>query len=143
MSGPKYLMWFSRFGNPHLVKQYHLEDCYELDDMLDDAETEVFDQYGVLNCVEHIGSGVIPDDEYDAGLDRWQAERDAEIGEAYDRLDAARARPVRAIDIRTPGELHTSGWETYRVYADADRAERDLLMLRDALGDDRVRFIHL
>lgn len=136
-------MWFMRYGNPHLVKKYHLEDCYELDDMLDDAETEVFDQYGVLNCVEHIDSGVIPDDEYDAGLDRWQAERDAEIETAYNRLEAARARPVRRIDIRTPDKLHTSGWETYNVYTGAARAERDLLMLRDALGDDRVRLINL
>lgn len=143
MSGPKYLMWFSRFGNPHLVKQYYLEDCYELDDMLDDAETEVYDQYGVLNCVEHIDNGVIPDDEYDAGLDRWRAERDAELEGAYDRLGDARAHPVRRIDIRTPGEVRTSGWEVYNMYSDAARAERDLLMLRDALGDDRVRFINL
>ena len=136
-------MWFSRFGNPHLVKQYYLEDCYELDDMLDDAETEVYDQYGVLNCVEHIDNGVIPDDEYDAGLDRWRAERDAEIEGDHIHLENARAHPIRRIDIRTPDPLRTSGWETYSVYADAARAERDLLMLRDALGDDRVRFINL
>lgn len=135
-------MWFSRFGNPHLVKQYNLEDCYELDDMLDDAETEVFDQYGVLNCVEHIGNGVIPDDEYDAGLDRWCAERDAEFEEAYERAFKRAAFTYR-IDIRAPSELHTSGWEPYSVYANQSRAELDLLMLRDALGDDRVRFINL
>ena len=135
-------MWFSRFGNPHLVKQYSLEDCYELDDMLDDAETEVYDQYGVLNCVEHIGNGVIPDDEYDAGLDRWQAERDAEREEAYERA-VKRAAFTYRIDIRTPSELRADGWEAYSVYANQARAERDLLMLRDALGDDRVRFINL
>lgn len=135
-------MWFSRFGNPHLVKQYSLEDCYELDDMLDDAETEVFDQYGVLNCVEHIGNGVIPDDEYDDGLDRWRHERDLEFEEAYERA-VKRAVFTYRIDIRTPGELHTSGWEVYSVYANQARAERDLLMLRDALGDDRVRLINL
>lgn len=135
-------MWFSRFGNPHLVKQYSLEDCYELDDMLDDAETEVFDQYGVLNCVEHIGNGVIPNDEYDAGLDLWRAERDAEIEEAYERA-VKRAAFTYRIDIHTPSELHTSGWEVYSVYANQARAECDLLTLRDALGDDRVRFINL
>ena len=142
MSGPKYLMWFSRFGNPHLVKQYYLEDCYELDDMLDDAETEVYDQYGVLNCVEHVVHGIIPDDEYDAGLDRWRHERDLEFEDAYERAFKRGAFTYR-IDIRTPSELHTSGWEVYSVYANQSRAERDLLMLRDALGDDRVRFINL
>ena len=142
MSGPKYLMWFSRFGNPHLVKQYHLEDCYELDDMLDDAETEVFDQYGVLNCVEHIGNGVIPDDEYEAGLDRWRAEIDAEVQEIYERA-VKRVAFICRIEVRPPGELHTSGWEVYSHYLSQAGAERDLLMLRDALGDDRVRFINL
>ena len=135
-------MWFSRFGNPHLVKQYSLEDCYELDDMLDDAETEVYDQYGVLNCVEHVVHGIIPDDEYDAGLDRWRHERDLEFEDAYERA-VKRAAFTYRIDIRTPSELRTSGWEVYSVYANQARAERDLLMLRDALGDDRVRFINL
>jgi len=135
-------MWFSRFGNPHLVKQYSLEDCYELDDMLDDAETEVYDQYGVLNCVEHVVHGIIPDDEYDAGLDRWRHERDLEFEDAYER-GVKRAGFTYRIDIRTPSELHTSGWEVYSVYSSQATAEHDLLMLRDALGDDRVRFINL
>lgn len=135
-------MWFFRFGNPHLVKQYYLEDCYELDDMLDDAETEVFDQYGVLNCVEHVIHGIIPDDQWEAGIALWRTERDAELEEVYERAFKRGAFTYR-IDIRTPSELHTSGWEVYSVYANQSRAERDLLMLRDALGDDRVRFINL
>lgn len=135
-------MWFSRFGNPHLVKQYYLEDCYELDDMLDDAETEVFDQYGVLNCVEHVVHGIIPDDQWEAGIALWRTERDDELEEVYERAFKRGAFTYR-IDIRTPDELHTSGWEVYSVYANQSRAERDLLMLRDALGDDRVRFINL
>ena len=135
-------MWFSRFGNPHLVKQYYLEDCYELDDMLDDAETEVYDQYGVLNCVEHVVHGIIPDDQWEAGIALWRTERDTELEEVYERAFKRGAFTYR-IDIRTPDELRTSGWEVYSVYANQSRAERDLLMLRDALGDDRVRFINL
>lgn len=135
-------MWFSRFGNPHLVKQYYLEDCYELDDMLDDAEAEVYDQYGVLNCVEHVVHGIIPDDQWEAGIALWRTERDAEFEEAYER-GVKRAGFTYRIDIRTPSELHTSGWEVYSVYSSQATAEHDLLMLRDALGDNRVRFINL
>ena len=124
------------------MKQYYLEDCYELDDMLDDAETEVFDQYGVLNCVEHVIHGIIPDDQWEAGIALWRTERDAELEDVYERAVKRVAFTYR-IDIRTPSELHTSGWEVYSVYANQSRAERDLLMLRDALGDDRVRFINL
>lgn len=136
MSKPKYLMWFSRFGSPHLVTQDSIEDCYDLDIMLDDAETWFFDQYGCLDCVEHIGQGIIPDDQWEQGL------------EEYARDQAATPPPTResatvgAINVQSPPIHNARMWETYRTYSDRDQMQADYSWLREKLGDDRVRMVN-
>lgn len=136
MTSPTYLMWFSRHGLPHLVTQYWLDDCYDLKRMLNNADTHVFDQYGVLSHVEHIERGVIPRDEWEAGLEEYIKQAEAEEADAR-----ATATPTARgeISVRPPADHHHNQmWETYRTFTDRDQMRATAAWLRDELGDDRV-----
>jgi hypothetical protein len=77
----KYLMWFARYGSTEVREEYDITDCYDLDWMLDDADSAIFDQYGILCEVEEItddGSRIIPDDEWEQGLEAYKAKVRAE-----------------------------------------------------------------
>lgn len=136
MTSPQYLMWFSRHGLPHLETQYFLDDCYDLKRMLDNADTLTFDQYGVLDYVEHIERGVIPQDEWEEGFTNYLTTVEAE--EAEERA----ANPPTAygeIKIRPPaGHQHATLWSPYRVFRDRDQMRAAAAWLADELGEDRV-----
>ena len=137
----QFLMWFTRYGSPHLVPQPTLEDCLDLMRMLDDAETYVFDQYGVLDCVEQVGYAVIPDDVWDELLDKYCEEQ-----AAIEAEERAKRGPnpayVGMIYVRPPnpesGKRRTFSEELYGQYTDASRMNADYAMLAKGLGEDRV-----
>lgn len=136
----QFLMWFTRYGSPHLVPQPTLEDCLDLARMLDDAETYVFDQYGVLDCVEQVGYAVIPDDVWDEFFDKYCEEQNAIEAEERDKRGP---NPyVGMIYVRPPnpesGKRRTFSEELYGQYTDASRMNADYAMLAKGLGEDRV-----
>lgn len=136
MTSPQYLMWFSRYGLPHLETQYWLDDCYDLKWMLDNADTSTFDQYGVLNYVEHIERGVIPRDEWEAGLEEY-----IKTAEAEDAEERATHPPAAygEISVRPPADHHHHNlWETYHTFRDRDQMCATAAWLADQLGEDRV-----
>lgn len=59
INSDSYIMWFTRYRYPEMHVMDCIEDCYDLDWMLEDAESAVFDQYGILSAVERVGQGVI------------------------------------------------------------------------------------
>lgn len=132
---PEYLMWFMRFGSPHLVTKYTLEDCYDLDLVLEDSEIHVMDSYGVLNCVEHIETGVISDEDWDKGLEAYREQLEKEAEE--ERADKPAPKPVLGeIYIATPpGEFRRSGKERFRSYTDERKMYDQYHELSRALGD--------
>lgn len=139
MTSPQYLMWFSRHGLPHLETQYWIEDCYDLKRMLHNADTSTFDQYGVLNYVEHIERGVIPKDEWEAGLEEYIKMAEAE--EAQER----EANPPAAygeISVRPPaGHHHATMWSSYRTFTGRDQMRATAAWLADELGKGRVNAV--
>lgn len=131
MSSPEYLMWFSRFGTPHLETQDRLDDCYELKHMLRNADTETFDMYGVLDRVERVGHGVIPPDEWESGLEEYVRQTGPDLTRsANDGTGEIRISPP-------PGVL-PKVWETYRTYTDHGQIQADYQWLCETLGVDRV-----
>lgn len=136
MIKPKYLMWFTRYGLPHLVAQDSIEDCYDLEWTLNNADTATFDQYGVLNYVEHIGRGVIPDEEWDAGLEEYIETVEAE--EAAER-EANPPTGYGQIGVRPPaGHRHATLWSVCQTFRDRDQMRETVAWLADELGEDRV-----
>jgi len=132
-----YLMWFSRYGSPHIEQQPTLEDCYDLDVYLENAEMWEFDQYGVLVAVENVGEGVVPDDVYEAGLDAYRARQDKELAANPAKVN----EPVGTIYIRTP-DKHARPYANeaqYCTYYDKTILEREKERLTNALGANRVR----
>ncbi|WP_432794443.1 hypothetical protein [Rhodococcus ruber] len=127
-----YLMWFSRFGATECHAMPSIEDCYDLALMLEDAETYVFDQYGVLGEVEKVGEGVVPDDEWERGLEEYRA---VEVAECQASSEAI-PRDAGAIDIRRPGR----GWAFSLVSSPSVNDLRsEEARLAALLGRDRVQ----
>lgn len=136
MTSPQYLMWFSRFGLPHLETQYWLDDCYDLKRMLDNADTATYDQYGSLNYVEHIERGVIPDEEWEEGFNNYMSMVEAE--EAEERATNPPAA-YGEISVRPPaGHHHATLWSEYRTFRDRDQMRATAAWLADELGENRV-----
>ena len=137
----QFLMWFTRFGSPHLVLQSTLEDCLDLARVLDDADTYVFDQYGVLNCVEQVGYAVIPDDVWDELFDKYCEEQAAIEAEEHAKR-GPNPKYVGMIYVQPPnpesGKKRSFSKELYGRYTDASRMNEDYAMLAKGLGEDRV-----
>lgn len=128
-----YLMWFMRFGSTNLVTQSSLEDCYELEYMLDNADTSVFDQYGVLRSVEHVETGIVPDNEWDAGLEKYIEKCKRE--DAKEAVKSPRPRAAGRININPPEGFRSPFSATYRTYINEDEMFREYHTLSSALGD--------
>lgn len=69
-----YVMRFTRYGHPEEHTRDSLTECLHLANFLEDCGTWDFDQYGILEEVECVGRGVIPDDEWDQILEVFQAD---------------------------------------------------------------------
>ncbi|QDH92370.1 hypothetical protein SEA_SPOOKY_105 [Gordonia phage Spooky] len=139
-----YLMWFTRFGLSHLEIHFHLDDCYDLELMLDDCDTHIFDQYGILDQVEECtdtGSRIIPDDEWETGMEAYRKRRDAEA--AARRAKNPPPKPYGHISIRTPGSGRTvaSGWEQLTTCSTEDEFNRVRDLWTARLGASRVQAI--
>jgi hypothetical protein len=139
----KYLMWFARYHTTEVREEWHIEDCYDLDWMLDDADSATFDQYGILCEVEEVtdaGSRIIPDDEWKQGLEAYKekvlAEREAKA--------TPRPKPHGEVLIYPPFAKdgpHRSVINWVYVGTAYNATELELLRERWALqiGDERVK----
>ena len=133
---PPYLMWFTRFGNPHLQTMWRLDDCYDLAYALDNADTATFDSYGILDYVEHVTLGVIPEGEWDAGLAEYI--KVARLEYAAEQ----KANPsLGEIRISAPPAMRSHGWETYRTYTDEAKMMSEYSALAGSLGPERVSVV--
>lgn len=133
-----HIMWFTRYGSPEMQVMESLEDCYDLAWMLEDAEMAVFDQYGSLSAVEHVGHGVIADDLWDSGLEAFKALRRVELERSRQRSPSLKA--VGCIEIQSADQSpHLGGWVHESSYYSLDELTAELYRLRAILPGSRVR----
>lgn len=133
-----HIMWFTRYGSPEMQVMESLEDCYSLAWMLEDADTAVFDQYGSLSAVEHVGHGVIADDQWESGLKSFMAQRRVELEKSMQRNPSLKA--VGCIEIQSADQSpHLGGWVHESNYYSLDELTAELYRLRAILPESRVR----
>lgn len=134
----KYLMWFMRFGVPHLERQSTLEDCLDLAHMLEDADTYTYDQYGVLNCIEHVETGIIDPDEWD----RLREEYATRLQQEYEEEKRSGGSPEIAgwINVRPPESMKSKPvmYEQYQAFYSEKLMWEAYEMLVANLGEGRV-----
>lgn len=138
MISQEYLMWFMRYGQTHLVIQDCIEDCYDLEIMLDDAEMHVFDQYGCLDRVEHLVSGIIDSDVWETGLEEYKEELKKE--KEKERKNDTTPKLIGTILLAPPKDFRSKTTDTYKHYYVEDKMLDDYKTLRKHLGD-RVSLI--
>lgn len=133
-----YIMWFTRYRSPEMHVRDSIEECYDLEWILEEADTAVFDQYGVLSMVECVGQGVIDRDEWNRGLEAFKARRRAEI----ERHDLANPRPhaVGCIEIQSAdSDVRFGGWVYLARFFSLEDLNSELVRLRTILPEHRVR----
>lgn len=133
-----HIMWFTRYGSPEMHVMESLEDCYDLAWMLEDADTAVFDQYGILTAVEHVGHGVITDDQWESGLKSFMAQRRVELEKYMQRNP--RPKAVGCIEIQSTDQSSRRGrWVHEASYSTLDVLQSELDRLQAILPQSRVR----
>ncbi|WP_261949517.1 hypothetical protein [Rhodococcus sp. T9N] len=134
-----YIMWFAqRYGAPEMHIMDSVDDCYSLARMLEDADTAVFDQYGILSAVEHVGHGVIADDQWNLGFEAFKAQRQTELEQSMQRSQIPKA--VGCIEIRSAYQFaRLGGWVHEASYSSLDTLTAELDRLQAILPASRVR----
>lgn len=128
-----YLMWFTRYGGTEVHEFDDIDECYSLARFLEDCDTADFDRYGCLDCVEHVGAGVIPDKDWDSGLATYIAKRRALAEEERKRGP----EPVGSIRLTHPDHPGRWDWADGTAYSEVEleRMESEWVT---RLGRDRV-----
>lgn len=133
-----YIMWFTRYGSTESHVVDDLEECFELADMLENAESCVFDQWGCLGDVEIAGQGVISGDEWYRGLAEFQAKRAREY-EARRAVTKDEPKPIGAVYVFPPaGRNRTYGGGHFASGYSVDDLESKRAQAAKLFGEDRV-----
>src|SRR5690606_33742698 len=93
-----YLLWFARYGHLEFRQMDSVDEAVELVVSLRDADTAVFDQYGVAEALECVGKGVVED--FDRLCDEYEERRAAEA-------EAARKERARELEENPPGPRYS------------------------------------